>query len=140
VSQLLAKGGLERRAVTPAEMKAIEPTLSGTFYGGYFTESDSTGDIHSSPAALPPPASDWACNAATVRNRVGGQQWQAGQRDRAPGSGNRDLDLRRHGGLRGHGQPRPAAQLGDSVNIYPVKGYSITVNLPDEASRAAAPW
>jgi D-amino-acid dehydrogenase len=33
-----------------------------------------------------------------------------------------------------------AAQLGDSVNIYPVKGYSITVNLPDEASRAAAPW
>jgi D-amino-acid dehydrogenase len=32
-----------------------------------------------------------------------------------------------------------AAQLGDSVNIYPVKGYSITVNLTDEASRAAAP-
>lgn len=26
-------------------MKAIEPTLAGT-YGGYFTESDSTGDIH----------------------------------------------------------------------------------------------
>ena len=33
-----------------------------------------------------------------------------------------------------------AAQLGDRVNIYPVKGYSITVNLNDEASRAAAPW
>ena len=32
-----------------------------------------------------------------------------------------------------------AAQLGDRVNIYPVKGYSITVNLNDETSRAAAP-
>jgi D-amino-acid dehydrogenase len=32
-----------------------------------------------------------------------------------------------------------AAKLGDRINIYPVKGYSITVNL-DEASQAAAPW
>ena len=30
--------------------------------------------------------------------------------------------------------------LGDRVNIYPVKGYSITVNLKDEASQKAAPW
>jgi D-amino-acid dehydrogenase len=33
-----------------------------------------------------------------------------------------------------------AAMLGDRVNIYPVKGYSITVSLQDDASRAAAPW
>src|SRR5207344_2922497 len=46
VSRLLAEGGLQRRAVTPSEMKAIEPTLAGRYYGGYFTESDSTGDIH----------------------------------------------------------------------------------------------
>ena len=32
-----------------------------------------------------------------------------------------------------------AAQLGDRLNVYPVKGYSITVNLEDEASRQAAP-
>ena len=30
--------------------------------------------------------------------------------------------------------------LGDRINIYPVKGYSITVALEDEASRAGAPW
>jgi GNAT superfamily N-acetyltransferase len=46
VSKLLAQGGLPRRAVTPDEMKTIEPTLQGQYYGGYFTESDSTGDIH----------------------------------------------------------------------------------------------
>ena len=34
---------------------------------------------------------------------------------------------------------RFAAQLGDRVNIYPVKGYSITVNLLDTASQQAAP-
>ena len=32
-----------------------------------------------------------------------------------------------------------AAQLGDRVNIYPVKGYSITVNLNDAESQAGAP-
>jgi len=32
-----------------------------------------------------------------------------------------------------------AQKLGDRVNVYPVKGYSITVNLNDAASQAAAP-
>ena len=31
------------------------------------------------------------------------------------------------------------AQLGDRLNVYPVKGYSITVMLNDEQSQAAAP-
>ena len=35
---------------------------------------------------------------------------------------------------------RFARDLGDRVNIYPVKGYSITVNLDDQASRDGAPW
>jgi D-amino-acid dehydrogenase len=39
----------------------------------------------------------------------------------------------------GVGSRALAAQLGDRVNIYPVKGYSITVNLLDEASQRAAP-
>ena len=35
-----------------------------------------------------------------------------------------------------------AAQMGDRVNIYPVKGYSITVNMneDDKVSQNAAPW
>ena len=32
-----------------------------------------------------------------------------------------------------------AAQLGDRLNVYPVKGYSITVNLNDTASQQGAP-
>src|SRR5205807_2201162 len=35
---------------------------------------------------------------------------------------------------------RFAAMLGDRVNIYPVKGYSITINLDDPLRQRAAPW
>lgn len=33
----------------------------------------------------------------------------------------------------------PGAQLGDCLNVYPVKGYSIRVMLGDEQCQAAAP-
>lgn len=46
VNELLRAGGLDRRPVTPDEIRVIEPALNGDFYGGFFTESDSTGDIH----------------------------------------------------------------------------------------------
>ena len=140
VSQLLAQGGLERRAVTPEEMHAIEPTLSGNYYGGYFTESDSTGDIHKFTSGLAAAcarlgvtclygqeivsvASNGKQASVTVRQ---GQQEVTSTFDAmvvCAGTASRAL----------------ASQLGDSVNIYPVKGYSITVNLLDEASQAAAP-
>ncbi|MGE8441589.1 MAG: D-amino acid dehydrogenase [Comamonas testosteroni] len=140
VSQLLAKGGLERRAVTPQEMRSIEPTLSGTFYGGYFTESDSTGDIHKFTSGL-----------AAACERLG-VQCRYGQEIVAVDSNGKQASVTVRQGLEtetstfdamvvcaGTASRALAAQLGDNVNIYPVKGYSITVNLPDEASRAAAP-
>lgn len=46
VNDLLRKGGLERRAVSDEEIRGIEPALQGKFYGGFYTPSDSTGDIH----------------------------------------------------------------------------------------------
>ncbi len=46
VSGLLAKGGLECRAVAPEEMRSIEPALQGSFFRGFYTESDFTADIH----------------------------------------------------------------------------------------------
>ena len=46
VNALLAEGGLTREAVSPADIKKMEPAITGDFYGGYFTASDATGDIH----------------------------------------------------------------------------------------------
>ena len=46
VNGLLTEGGLDRRPVTVEEIRQIEPTLKGSYYGGFFTASDATGDIH----------------------------------------------------------------------------------------------
>ena len=46
VNELLNEGGLDRRPVTTEEIRQIEPTLKGSYHGGFFTPSDSTGDIH----------------------------------------------------------------------------------------------
>ncbi|MBR7635959.1 D-amino acid dehydrogenase [Janthinobacterium lividum] len=140
VSRLLAQGGLERRAVTRQEMRAIEPTLQGEFYGGYYTDSDSTGDIHKFTSGLAD-----ACVRLGVACRYGAQVTAL---------------AREHGKVRisvgdgvgedstlfdavvicaGTASRTLAASLGDHVNVYPVKGYSITVQLDDLASRAAAP-
>ncbi|WP_193072610.1 D-amino acid dehydrogenase [Pseudomonas sp. FME51] len=140
VSRLLAEGGLPRRAVTLEEMRAIEPTLAGQYYGGYFTECDSTGDIHKFTHGLAAAidrlgvrclynqdvkavATDGQRASVTVGSTTGDEVQHFDGIVICAGTASRDL----------------AAQLGDRVNIYPVKGYSITVNLTDEISRASAP-
>jgi D-amino-acid dehydrogenase len=140
VSALLARGGLERRAVTPEEMRAIEPTLAGTYYGGFFTPSDCTGDIHKFTVGLAA-----AAQRLGVRVLYGShvQQLKANGQQASvvfdgPG-GPQQLDVDGLVVCAGVKSREMAAQLGDRINVYPVKGYSITVNLPDAASQAAAP-
>ncbi|MDB5929170.1 MAG: D-amino acid dehydrogenase [Polaromonas sp.] len=140
VSKLLAEGGLMRRAVTPAEMRAIEPTLAGQYYGGYFTESDATGDIHRYTRGLA---------EAAIRRGV---RCLYGQDVTAVTTDGKQASVTVGQGVQkttskfdavvvcaGTASRALAATLGDRVNIYPVKGYSITVNLLDEVSRASAP-
>ena len=140
VSKLLAEGGLPRRSVTLEEMRGIEPTLAGKYYGGYYTECDSTGDIHKFTHGLATAidrlgvrclygedvkavSTDGKRATVTVGSKAGNEMLQFDALVVCAGTASRDL----------------AAQLGDRVNIYPVKGYSITVNLADEISRASAP-
>lgn len=140
VSALLAEGGLDRRPVTPDEMRAIEPALSGQYYGGYFTESDSTGDIHKFTNGL-----------AAAIDRLGVQCLYEQDVQSVTTDGQQVFVISYHGEeatryafdgvvvCAGTGSRDLAAQLGDRVNVYPVKGYSITVNLPDARSQASAP-
>lgn len=140
VSKLLAAGGLPRRAVTPQEMKAIEPTLAGTYYGGYYTESDSTGDIHKFTQGLAA-----ACERLGVSFRYGREITSVrsdGREARLVAQGPGGPEAWSFDGMvvcAGVGSRALAAQLGDRLNVYPVKGYSITVNLLDAASQQAAP-
>lgn len=140
VNRLLAQGGLQRRAVTAAEMRAIEPTLAGDFYGGFYTDSDSTGDIHKFTTGL----------AAAAQRK--GVKFHHGQAVRAVHTDGKRIEIDLADGefserynvdgvviCAGTASRALAASLGDRVNVYPVKGYSITVNLDDPASQAAAP-
>ena len=141
VSEMLAKGGLPRHAVTPTEMKAIEPTLAGNYYGGYFTESDSTGDIHKFTNGLAQAVKRLGVRTLYDQDVVSiksdnQQAVVTVAHSDAPNS------VHTFDGVvvcAGVSSKQFAAQLGDRVNIYPVKGYSITVNLNDAESQAGAP-
>jgi len=145
VNLLLQAGGLERRAVTSDEMRAIEPTLRGNFHGGFFTPSDSTGDIHKFTRGLAE-----ASERRGVRFHYDTQIADITQRGDGPFAmrvlhGGGAGDEEQHGFDRivvcaGVASREIASMLGDHVNIYPVKGYSITVCLDDTASREGAPW
>jgi len=143
VNKLLAKGGLERESVGMDEMRRIEPALVGDFYGGYFTPSDSTGDIHKYTRGLAK-----ACKRMGARfefdARVETLQHTGCGVDVSFTSGDGSQpDRRQFDGVvvcAGIESRQFASQLDDRVNIYPVKGYSITVELKDVTSQRAAPW
>ncbi len=135
VTALLAQGGLERKAVSPEELRAIEPALCGDYVGGYLTQSDATGDIHKYTFGL----------AAWLERK--GVTFDYGAAVRAVRDTGTSVEIETNRTQRfdgvvvsaGVGSRALAGQLGDRVNVYPVKGYSITVQLNDAASRAAAP-
>ena len=149
VSALLSRGGLERRAVTPSEIRSIEPALRGTYYGGFYTPSDFTGDIHKFTNGLA---------AACARHGVS-MRFATEVLSTKPGTDGVSIVSRStEPTLDGTLHPEETARfdkivicggvmsrqlsqgLGDRVNVYPVKGYSITVNLTEIADQQAAPW
>ncbi len=146
VNELLARGGLSRHPVTPAEIAEIEPTLAGDLFGGFFTPDDATGDIHKYTRGLADACvragADFRCDTQVLQLEQQNDEVIVSSRQQVPGQLPCD-DRDQFDGVivcAGIESRSLAAQLGDRVNIYPVKGYSITVNLDDQASQAAAPW
>ena len=149
VTALLARGGLERRAVTPSEIHSIEPSLRGNYFGGFYTPSDFTGDIHKFTNGLAK-----TCERLGVAMRLSDEVLSVSATDRnitiisqstepqlektSPPTAVSTFDrVVVCGGVKSR---ELARALGDRVNIYPVKGYSITVQLPEKADQEAAPW
>lgn len=144
---LLEAGGLERYAVSSSEARDIEPTLQTGCYGGFYTPSDATGDIHKFTRGLAA-----ACERRGVTFVQDADIDTISRDSRARESHPYSLDILRNGGTQreqheahaivvcaGAASRKFAQQLGDSLNIYPVKGYSISVHLDDAESQAAAP-
>ncbi len=139
---LLQAGGLDRYAVTAGEARAIEPAMQTGCHGGFYTPSDATGDIHKFTRGL---AQACERRGVTFVHDADIDNIQHNDRPYV-------LDIRRDGGTQrerheadaivvcaGAASRKFARLLGDSINIYPVKGYSISVHLDDADSQGAAP-
>ena len=144
VNQLLSGAGLERHAVSPSQINELEPALDGKFVGGFYTKGDSTGDIHKFTRAL-----SEVCKKRGVvfRQQASVRQIQAKsdaiEISYTSSDDGGDISTQRFDGVlicAGVESPRFASQLGDRFNLYPVKGYSITVHVADDAPRDHAPW
>ncbi|MER9368446.1 D-amino acid dehydrogenase [Mesorhizobium sp. M0518] len=143
VNELLVQGGLDRRPVAVEEIKSIEPTLCSSPYGGFYTPSDSTGDIHKYTSGLARACERRGarfCYDADVRRIEHQQGFRISYATGAevPHSECREIDAIVI--CAGCSSRDLAANLGDRLNIYPVKGYSITVELDEFASQEATPW
>jgi len=149
VNDLLIKGGLERMAVTPAEIKAIEPSLKGEYYGGFYCPGDATGDIHKFTKGLAEASEKYGVKYLFGMEVMDVKHHKKGVTVLYHASNeNMHLDAAVVESLEadavvvcgGVGSYHLANLLGDRVNVYPVKGYSITLHLNDEESVKNAPW
>ena len=132
VTKLLAQGGLKREELTPAEVKEHCPELQGDLVGGFWTQSDMTGDIHKFSKGL----AGWL-KAQGVKFEMGRGVKKLTRKENGV-----EVDGTHFDAVvicAGVASRAFAAQLGERLNIYPVKGYSITVNLSDPISQHAAP-
>ena len=121
VNKIYNKAGLERWEVSAEECLEIEPALvpPPKLLGGFFNETDFTGDIHKFCVNL--------FHVLKTRYKVKHIQRELNTlRDIPKGpvvicAGVHSREL--------------AKSIGDDLPIYPVKGYSITIKNPD-----IAPW
>jgi D-amino-acid dehydrogenase len=144
-AELMRQHGVDRQVLGPGDVVAIEPALRQArvpIVGGIYTRSDESGDAHLFTRALAE-----RCAARGVRFLYE----HAIERIEAQGGRVRALHTRHSGGdsqriegdafvaaLGAHTSPM-LQPLGVSLNIYPTKGYSVTLPLkrPDEASEVS---
>src|SRR4029079_12298978 len=129
-NEILRQAGLERFAVTPGEMRKIEPTLHGNYSGGFFTPADATGDIHQFTRGL---AASCASRGGLFLYDTRVIEVEAASSGRITvkfekkSEGPTERQANAFDGLvvcAGVESRKLAAALGDRINIYPVKGYS----------------
>lgn len=149
VNDLLCQGGLERYQVSLDEIRQIEPSLTGQYYAGFYCPGDATGDIHKFTVGLAQVTMQQGVRYIFGRDvqdiQLDAQQVQLSYRPAIEDPlADQPMVETLHADAvlicGGVGSYQLARQAGDRVNVYPVKGYSITVNLQDEQSQKQAPW
>jgi D-amino-acid dehydrogenase len=148
VTELLKRGGLERDPLTPEEIRSLEPALKGDIYAGFYTKSDFTGDIHKFTVGLGKACLrlgvDQRFASEVLELRAGPGQVTVVSKDTPHKGAETTKDARTESfdkivicaGVHSRAMAR---KVGDRINIYPVKGYSISVDLPESSDQSAAP-
>jgi D-amino-acid dehydrogenase len=115
--------GLERWEVNKNELNNIEPSLANeNIVGGFYNTTDFTGDIHKFCMEL----------SNILENKYDVKFIKHHAKNIHEELINSDLVLV----CAGIGSKKLAKSIGDNLPIYPVKGYSITINNPGDNS----PW
>lgn len=126
VKELYNAGGCEWDMLTPMQTFGLDPALADltNVVGGAWTPSDWTGDIHKFCIEL--------SNVLEKKYKV---EFVFGFN--MPDSSKQDLFETFDTVIvsAGMGSVKIAKMFGDSLPIYPVKGYSITINVRDENMR-----
>ncbi len=117
INQIYNSAGLNRVRLTHEDLYSLEPSLKGKKFNSiFYTKSDKSGDIHKFCSTL-------------VKKLV--------KEDKVKLVNNEVMDLKKE--LKkydkiilcaGVGSKKLAHSIGEHLNIYPIKGYSITVNDP----------
>lgn len=119
IMELYNANGLPRAEVNPAHVGVVDPALSNIegIVGATITESDWTGDIHKFCYEL-------ANILETKYNVVIHYNWEIRHVE----------EVSYYDAVvvaNGVGSTRLAKTAGDSIDVYPVKGYSVTINNVD---------
>jgi D-amino-acid dehydrogenase len=127
VQEMYRANGCEWDILNNREVCELEPTLYNCrgIIGGAWTESDWTGDIHKFCQKL----------SQVLVDKYGVTFQYSYTADI------KDLDAQ-HDSIvvcAGVGSEQIARSIGDSLGIYPIKGYSVTINIQDSASHRAMP-
>ena len=142
----LDQEGMEWETLTTEEVKELEPAFKNNanyekIVGGIYTKSDASGDIHKFCTNL---------ERVLVEKYSANLQLNTTVEYISRQKGELVLTMRKENEIMndsfdnvvicaGVGTQSFASRLGDKMNIYPVKGYSITIDLKDEISKSCAP-
>ena len=138
--------GMEWEVMSPDEVVALEPSLTtanskNKIVGGVYTKSDASGDIHKFCINLEKVLvekydvrvlTDTSVSNLSQRSHKILVEYDDGQ----------NLDIEEYENVvicAGVNTQNFANKLGDSMNVYPVKGYSVTIDLKNEQSQEGAP-
>ena len=138
--------GMEWEIMSPDEVVALEPSLTtanskNKIVGGVYTKSDASGDIHKFCINLAKVLVE-KYDVRVLTDTSVSNLSQRGHKILVEYDDGQNLDSEEYANVvicAGVNTQDFANKLGDSMNVYPVKGYSVTIDLRNEQSKKGAP-